>query len=81
MIPVAEIVDTAELLSSVVAALVAAILFTLAVSLAIRGAARYVDYGSEGRVVAATVSLALSVLFGVLAIALVATGLYLLISS
>lgn len=80
MLPIAAIIDSGDLLSSIAAALVSAVLFTLAVSLAIRGAARYVDYGSEGRRTAATLSLGLSITFGAVAVGLVATGLFLLIT-
>ena len=74
------LVDLGDLLSSIVAALLSAILFTFAVSASIRGAARYVDYGSEGRGTAAVISLAFGIFFGVLAVGLVVAGLYLLIS-
>lgn len=78
---IAAIVDVGSLVDSVLAALVSAILFTLVVSVSIRGAARYVDYGSEGRGVAAALSLTLSIFFGFIGFALVAAGLYLLIST
>ena len=81
MLLLAAIVDTGELLSSVVAALVSAVLFTTAVSVSIRGAARWVDLGNEGKGAAAAISLLVSVLAGVVALGLVLTGLYLLIST
>ena len=81
MFLLAEIVDTGDLVSSVVAALISAVLFTLAVSLSIRGAARWVDLGNEGRSIAASFSLLGSLLAGAVALGLVATGLYLLVST
>lgn len=77
----ASIIDTGDLISSVVAALVSAVIFTLAVSISIRGAARWVDLGNDGRGVAAAFNLLISILAGAVALGLVCTGLYLLIST
>lgn len=77
----ASIIDTGDLISSVVAALVSAVIFTLAVSISIRGAARWVDLGNAGRGVAAAFNLLISILAGAVALGLVCTGLYLLIST
>lgn len=77
----ASIVDAGDLISSVVAALVSAVVFTLAVSISIRGAARWVDLGNDGRGVAAAFNLLTSILAGAVALGLVCTGLYLLIST
>lgn len=81
MTVLAALIDTGELISSVVAALVSAILFTFTVSVSIRGAARWVDLGNEGRTIAATFSLLVSLLAGAASVALVAVGLFLLVST
>ena len=75
------IVNSGDLISSIVAALISAIFFTFAVSVSIRGAARWVDLGNEGRGSAAVINLLVSVFAGAVALGLVGIGLYLLIST
>jgi hypothetical protein len=71
----ATVVDTNALLKTVVAAFVAGVGVTLIFSLAILGAARFVDLNHDGRQVAAVAFGALTVVALVAAAALVAIGI------
>lgn len=70
-------VDWQQLLESVVAGSVSAILLTIVVSFGIRGTAKYVDYSQEGRTVLAYSSLAVGGFSLVLTVALIVFGIYL----
>lgn len=76
----AILLDLNNLLSAVVASLVAAVAFTTVVSLAILGASKFVDYGTEGRTAAAYSSLVLALLASLVALLIVAAGLYLMVT-
>jgi len=76
----AMIVAIDDLLMSMAASVVAGIAVTVVVSVAIRGAARYVDYQEEGRTVPALASLLLAVLGLVLTVAIVVTGIALMVA-
>jgi hypothetical protein len=76
----AVIVDIQELAYTVLASIVAATAVTIAVSLAIRGTARYVDHSQNGRVALAYGSLALAGICVLAALAMLGFGLYVMIS-
>lgn len=76
----AILLDLNDLLSAVVASMVAAIAFTTVISLAILGASKFVDYGTDGKTAAAYASLTLAFLASLVALSIVAAGLYLMIS-
>jgi hypothetical protein len=80
MVRVAVIVDVQDLAYTVLAALVAATAVTIAISLAIRGAARYADLQQQGRIVASYGSLALAGISAVVALAMVALGIFVMVS-
>ena len=77
---VAVIVDVQDLAYTVVAALVAATTVTIAISLAIRGAARYDDLHQQGRIAASYGSLAVAGVSVIVALAMVGLGLYVMVS-
>jgi len=77
---ISQIVNWTELGESVLAGAVAAILLTIVVSLGIRGMAKYVDYGQEGRLTAAYASLAVGGISVVLTVLLIGTGIYLMVA-
>jgi hypothetical protein len=72
--------DLDDLLLTAVASLAVAAAFTLAVSLAILGASKYVDFGRGGRSTAAYGSLFIVLLASLVALAIVAFGLYLVVT-
>lgn len=72
--------DLNDLLRTAVASLAVATAFTLAVSLAILGASKYVDFGTGGRNAAAYGSLFIVLLASLVALAIVAFGLYLVVT-
>lgn len=76
----ALLLDLNDLVSAVAASLVAAVAFTVAISVAILGGSKYVDYGSDGRPMAAYGSLALALLASLVAVLIVAAGLYLMVT-
>lgn len=76
----ATLVNVEELLASVAASIVAALVLAITVSLGIWGTTRYVDLNLEGRGAAAYGALAIGGA-GILAtVALIAFGLFLLVS-
>lgn len=80
MLPIAEVVNWAELGESVAAGAIAAIALTIVVSLGIRGTAKYVDYSLEGRMGVAYLSLAVGGLSVVLTAVMIVTGIYLMVA-
>lgn len=80
MLTFAQVVNWAELGESVAAGAIAAIALTIVVSLGIRGTAKYVDYGQEGRMTAAYLSLAVGGLAVLLTVAMIITGIYLMVA-
>ncbi|MGB0120968.1 MAG: hypothetical protein WBP55_08460 [Solirubrobacterales bacterium] len=76
----ATVVNWSELLQSVVAGAVAAIMITIVVSFGIRGTAKYVDYNLEGRTAAAIGSLAVGAISLVLTVIIIVFGLVLMIA-
>ncbi len=80
MLLFAEVVNWTELAESVLAGVAAAILLTVVVSLGIRGMAKYVDYGQEGRKTAAYASFAVGGLSMFLTAALILLGIYLMVA-
>lgn len=81
MLALATVVNWSELIQSVVAGSVSAILLTVVVSLGIRGTAKYVDYSQDGRMGLAYVSLAVGGLSVLLTAALIVVGIYLMVAS
>jgi len=77
---IAEIVNWADVGGSVVAGAVAAITLTIVVSLGIRGMAKYVDYGQEGRITAAYAALAIGGLSVLATVVLIVLGIYLMVA-
>ncbi|MGA7396327.1 MAG: hypothetical protein WBW62_02660 [Solirubrobacterales bacterium] len=80
MILLATVVNWSELLQSVVAGAVAAILLTIVVSLGIRGTAKYVDYNLEGRTAAAIGSLAVGAISLALTVTIIVFGLVIMVA-
>jgi hypothetical protein len=80
MLPLAEVVNWAELAESVAASVVAALGLTIVVSLGIRGNAKFVDYSQEGRPVIAYMALAVGGLSLVLTAGLIIFGIYLMVA-
>lgn len=76
----ATVVNWPELLESVLAGAVSAILITIVVSLGIRGTAKYVDYNLEGKTAAAIGSLAVGGISVVLTLAIIVFGIYLMVA-
>lgn len=76
----ATVVNWSELLQSVAAGAVSAILITIVVSLGIRGTAKYVDYNLEGRTAPALASLAVGGISVVLTIAMIIFGIYIMVA-
>lgn len=80
MLPLAEVVNWAELGESVAAGAIAAIALTIVVSLGIRGTAKYVDFSQEGRMGAAYMSLAVGGLAVLLTVGMIVLGIYLMVA-
>jgi len=80
MLPLAEVVNWAELGESVAAGAIAAIALTIVVSFGIRGTAKYVDFSQEGRTTAAFLSLAVGGLSVFLSAAMVVLGIYMMVA-
>jgi hypothetical protein len=78
---VAVIVDFKDLGYTVVASVIAATAITIAISLAIRGAARYAELSQHGRSLAGYGALALASVSATVALALVALGLFVMIAN
>ncbi len=78
MITIATVVSWSELLQSVAAGAVSAILLTIVVSLGIRGTAKYVDYSQDNRMGLAYASLAVGGISVVLTATLIIIGIYLM---
>lgn len=76
----ATLVNWGQLLESVVAGSVSAIVLTIVVSFGIRGMAKYVDYHQEGRVVLAYGSLAVGGISVILTLGLIVLGIYLMVA-
>ena len=76
----AEVVNWAELGESVAAGAIAAIALTIVVSLGIRGTAKYVDYGQDGRMTAAYLSLAVGGLSVLVTATMIILGIYLMVA-
>jgi hypothetical protein len=76
----ATLVNWEQLLESVAAGAISAIVLTVVVSLGIRGTAKYVDYSQEGRMALAYSSLAVGGISVVLTVALIVLGIYLMVS-
>ncbi len=74
------LVSIDDLLMSVAASVVAAIAVTIVVSLAIWGTTKYVDYHGEGRETAAAMALGVGGLGLVLTVAIVITGIALMVA-
>lgn len=76
----AVVVDLEDLFDTVVAAFVASMAVAFVASLGIWGVTKYVDLGQDGRMVSAALALGVGA-FGFLAtLAIIALGLYLMIS-
>lgn len=78
--PVATIVETKELVETVIASLVAGVGVTVVFSLAIWGGARFVDLSRSGRPVAAGAAATLGVLALVTTVAAVVVGIVVMTS-
>lgn len=76
----AILLDLNDLLRAVIASLVAAVAFITAVSAAILGGSKFVDFGTDGKTVAAFGSLALTLLASLVALLIIAAGLYLMVT-
>ena len=81
MITLATVVNWSELIQSVIAGAVAAIILTIVVSLGIRGTAKYVDYSQDNRMGLAYASLAVGGVSLVLTMALIVLGIYLMVAA
>ena len=81
MMLIAQIVNWSELGESVAAGAISAILFTTIVSIGIRGMAKFVDYGSEGRYLAAYASLAVGGIASILTITIIILGIALMVTA
>lgn len=76
----ASVVNSEELLDTVVAAFVASMMVALVSSLGIWGGTKYVDLSQEGRSVVALLALGVGV-FGLLAtIGIIGVGIYLMVA-
>lgn len=75
-----SLIDLDGLVGAMAASLIAAVAFTVVVSLAILGGSKFVDYGMDGRPLAAYGSLALALLASLVAVLIVVAGLYLMVS-
>ena len=75
-----SLIDLDGLAGAMAASLIAAVAFTVMVSLAILGGSKFVDYGMDGRSLAAYGSLALALLASLVALLIVAAGLYLMVT-
>jgi hypothetical protein len=72
--------DLNDLLGAAAASVVVVVAFAFAVSLAILGASKYVDFGTGGRATAAYGSLVVVLLGSLVAVVIVAVGLYVMIT-
>lgn len=77
---VSIIVALDELLMSVAASVIAGIAVTVVVSAAIWGTTRYVDYHEEGRQTAALAALITGILGLILTVAIIVTGIGLMVA-
>lgn len=80
MLETATIVQSKDLLNTVIASLVAGVGVTVVFSLAIRGGARFADLNQEGRRLAAGAAAALGVLALAVTLAAVAIGIVVMTS-
>jgi len=76
----AVLVAVDDLLMSVAASVVAAVAVTVVVSLAIWGTTKYVDFHQEGRQGAAVAALGVGGLGLVLTVAIIATGIVMMVA-
>lgn len=76
----AVIVSTDDLLMSIAASIVAGIAVTVVVSVAIWGAARYVDFHDEGRQGSALAALFIGILGLILTVVIVVVGIGLMVT-
>ncbi|MBK5233636.1 MAG: hypothetical protein JJE13_11730 [Thermoleophilia bacterium] len=80
MITIATLVNWDQLLESVAAGAISAIVLTIVVSFGIRGTAKYVDYSQDNRMGLAYASLAVGGISVILTAALIILGIYLMIN-
>lgn len=76
----AALVNTGDLLMTIVAAIVASLAVSLVASLGIWGATKYVDFSQEGRTVPAALALGVGGLGLVATLAIIGAGLFVMVA-